>query len=62
MRLERNRLHCPARLQPSGKRKLKKGENLKNGGSVRKMPKSKSVHLFQDETEAKVPLGENNMT
>lgn len=24
------------------------------------MPKSKSVHLFQDETEAKVPLGENN--
>lgn len=40
----------------------KKGENLKNGRSVRKMPKSKSVHLFQDETEPKVPLGENNMT
>ena len=36
---------------------LKKAEDLKNGGSGRKVHKSQSVHLFQDESELKVPHG-----
>lgn len=59
---QRNQPHGPTRLQASRKRKLSKVENLETGGSIRKAPKSRSINLFQNESQSTIPCGKHNIT
>lgn len=58
----RRRPHGPTQVQPPTERKLSKVENLETGDCVRKAPKSRSVHLFQNESQSKIPCGKHNTT